>query len=182
MRKSILFAITAGLGSLLLLAGCGARQDTSARGSVYKAASYTAKGTTHPAPKTMAMTLYIGSDDDRGVLATATLAHAPYYRRYEMLTRKASGAKTKLTTTGEVAALTFGTASDARDNVNPTQYSYSQKGDANTVGTYTKTAKGLDLRIGKTTWHFKRTDKKTRYLLPYGVANQAKDAKVDKGN
>lgn len=182
MRKRILFAIITSLGALFVLAGCANRQDSSALGSVYKVAGYTANGKTHPAPKSVAMTLYISADDDRGVLSTATLANAPYYRRYEMLTRKTSGNKTKLTATGELTALTFGDASDARAGVNPTQYTYSQKGDTTSVGSYTKTATGLDLRLGKTTWHFKRTQKKTRFQLPYGIANQAKDAKVDKGN
>lgn len=182
MRKRILFAIFTSLGALFILAGCANRQDSSALGSVYKVAGYTASGKTHPAPKSVAMTLYISSDDDRGVLSTATLAHAPYYRRYEMLTRKTSGDKTKLTSTGEVTALTFNDASDARDGVNPTQYSYSQKGDATSAGSYTKTAEGLDLHLGKTIWHFKRTEKKTRFQLPYGIASQAKNAKVDKGD
>lgn len=183
MIKRIGIALITGFGSLFLLAGCGQRQDSSSRGDVYEVTSYTtAKGQVKKAPATVAMTLSLSSDDDRGVLSTATLAQSPYYRRYEMLTRKPSGDQTQLTATGEVAALNFSNAADARDGVNPTKYSYSQKGDATKVGTFTKTKAGLDLQLGKTTWHFKQTEKKTRYLLPYGIVKQAKDAKVDKGN
>lgn len=183
MTKRNWFVLFTALGLLLTLTACGKRQDSSARGSVYTVDTYTAAGKTHAAPKSVSMTVYLSSDDKTaGVLSTATLAHAPYYRRYETLVRKQDGSKTKLTTTGEVAALTFSKSSDAKDGINPTQYSYSQKGDATTVGTYTKTATGIDLRMGKTLWHFKRTEKKTRYQLPYGIANQAKNAKVDKGN
>lgn len=180
--KRTLFAAVALFGVLFALAGCGKRQDSSAIGSVYKAQTYTTNGKTQKVTKAVEMTLYLNRDDNQGVLSTATLAQAPYYRRYETITRKASGNKTKLTTTGEMVAETFSDASDAEAGLNPTKYTYNKSGDSNASGSYTKAGKTLDLKLGKTTWHFKRSDKQTRYLTPYGISDQAKQAKLDQKN
>ncbi|WP_390406289.1 hypothetical protein [Lacticaseibacillus jixiensis] len=181
--KRHISVILVGLSILFALSACGKRQDSSARGSVYEARTYTTAGKTHKTGNTIAMTLSLSSDDKtQGVLSTATLSQPPYYRRYETVTRKVQGAKTTLTTTGEVTAMNFSKASDAKNGINPTTYSYSQKGDSKAVGTFTKTGAGLDLKLGKTVWHFTCTDKKTRFQLPYGIADQAKQAKVDKQN
>lgn len=180
--KRKLFAALTGFLVLFALAGCGKRQDSSAIGSVYKAQSYTTNGKTAKTTKAAEMTLYLNRDDNDGVLSTATLTRSPYYRRYETITRKTSGNKTKLTTTGEMLAETFSTASDANAGLNATQYSYNKTGDSNASGSYTKAGKTLDLKLGKTTWHFKRTTKQTRYLTPYGLADQAKQAKLDQKN
>jgi hypothetical protein len=125
------------------------------------------------------MTLYINRDNDQGVLSTATLSTPPYYRRYETVTRKEQGKTTALKTTGEIVAANYDTQSDAEAGINPTKYDYNQNGDSRSAGTYTKTKSGLDLKLGKTTWHFKQTQKQTRYQLPYGIAAQAKQADVD---
>ncbi len=180
--KRKLFAALTGFLVLFALAGCGKRQDTSAIGSIYKAQTYTTNGKTHKTTKAVEMTLYLTNDNKSGVLSTATLAQAPYYRRYETITRKTSGNKTKLTTTGEMLAETFADASDAEAGINTTKYSYNKTGDSHSSGSYTQAGKTLDLKLGNTTWHFKRTEKKTRFLLPYGLADQAKQAKLDQKN
>ncbi|MFD1485455.1 hypothetical protein ACFQ5J_09455 [Lacticaseibacillus baoqingensis] len=176
--KRQLFTFLAVLGLFLTLTGCK-RQDTSARGAVYTAQSYTTKGQTKPVTTAVEMTLYLNRDDDQGVLSTATLTTNPYYRRYETLTRHSQGSQTTLKTTGEIVAANFATKSDAEAGINPTKYSYNQNGDTRSAGTFTKTKTGLDLKLGKTVWHFKQTEKQTRYQLPYGIAQQAKQAKVD---
>ncbi|WP_179394838.1 hypothetical protein [Lacticaseibacillus absianus] len=165
---------------VLTLVGLSAckRQDSSAMGAVYVAKTYTVgtKTTKLTAADDLTLELFLADADQRGVLTTATASAGTYYRRYEGLT---VGAK-KLTMNGEIAGLRYSNADDLANNVNPATYSYTQSGAHKAVGTYTRRGKTLDLKMGETTWHLTRTQKRTRVMLPYGVADQAKTSKLDK--
>ncbi|WP_125704955.1 hypothetical protein [Lacticaseibacillus daqingensis] len=167
--------------ALLGLTACATRRDSSAMGAVYEANQYTvgSKITTIKATDGVSVELFLADGGKSGVLATAAASGSTFYRRYEAVTIKTKGDQLTLTTTGEVAALRYGNADDLANNVNPATYSYTLDGQQKKVGTLTKAGKRVALVMGKTTWHLPQTQKRTRYLLPYGVADQAKQSKID---
>ncbi|WP_262316010.1 hypothetical protein [Lacticaseibacillus parakribbianus] len=164
------------VGLALALVGCGRRQDSSAVGAVYKAQSYTVgtKTTTLKATSNLTMTLSLASDHKLGMLQSSTATGGQYLEHSELLTV----AKQELRRTGEVTTVQYATASDLAHGINAAAYSYSQEGQRGKLGRITTTTAGLDLKLGRTTWHLRRIHKKTRFTLPYGIADQAKEIGV----
>ncbi|WP_225047767.1 hypothetical protein [Lacticaseibacillus kribbianus] len=164
------------VGLALALVGCGRRQDSSAVGAVYTAQSYTVgdKTTKLTAKHNLTMTLSLAANHKQGMLQNSTADDGQYVLNAELL----DVTKSALHSTGESTVVQYGSASDLQHGINATAYAYRKDGPTGKLGTYTRTGKTLDLRLGKTTWHLRLKEAKTRFTLPYGIATQAKEIGV----